>query len=157
MSEEIDLCEKSTLPVKLVIRRKGFKIFAEGTISSIYKELDSLVDFTDKVAEKLEVAEEIVIEEAGPQVSREEVEKIPTTDIPAIKSSKSTTENLMSLFDTPWGRTPRTLAEIMKALEVNAVPDKVTSVNVYLRRLIQRGLLRRIEKEGKYVYFRLPE
>lgn len=157
MSEKIDLCEKSTLPVKLVIRRKGFKIFTEGTISSIYKELDSLVDFTDKVAEKLEVAEEIVIEEAEPQVSREEVEKIPTTDIPAIKSSKSTTENLMSLFDTPWGRTPRTLAEIMKALEVNAVPDKVSSVNVYLRRLIQRGLLRRIEKEGKYVYFRLPE
>jgi hypothetical protein len=157
LSEKIDLCEKSTLPVKLVIRRKGFKIFTEGTISSIYKELDSLVDFTDKVAEKLEVAEEIVIEEAEPQVSREEVEKIPTTDIPAIKSSKSTTENLMSLFDTPWGRTPRTLAEIMKALEVNAVPDKVSSVNVYLRRLIQRGLLRRIEKEGKYVYFRLPE
>ena len=157
MSEKEQSVEKSTLPVKLVIRRKGFKVFTEGTIASIYKEIDSLADFTDKVAEKLEVLEESLIEEVVPPVSREEVEKIPTTDIPAIKSSKSTTENLTLLFDTPWGRTPRTLAEIMKALEVNAVPDKVSSVNVYLRRLVQKGALRRLEKEGKYVYFRLPE
>jgi hypothetical protein len=157
LGEKKASAEKSTLPIKLVIRRKGFKVFTEGTIASIYKEIDSLADFTDEVAEKLEVPEESPMEEAEPPVSREEVEKIPTADIPAIKSSKSTTENLALLFDTPWGRTPRTLAEIMKALEVNAVPDKTSSVNVYLRRLVQKGALRRLEKEGKYVYFKLPE
>jgi hypothetical protein len=159
LGEKEKSAEKSTLPVKLIIRRKGFKISTEGTIASLYNEIDSLADFTDKITEKLGVLEESPIEEAEAEVpvSREEVEKIPTTDIPAIKSTKSTTENLVLLFDTPWGRTPRTLAEIMKALEVNAVLDRVSSVNVYLRRLVQKGSLRRLEKEGKYVYFKLPE
>lgn len=149
--------EKSELPVKLVVKRKGFDIFTKGTISSIYKELDALSEFTDKVAEKLEIVEEAPPSEGEATTTSEEVSKIPTADIPAIKPSKKTIDNLESLFNTPWGRTPRILAEIMKALEVNAVPDKMSSVNVYLTKLIQRGKLRRIEKEGKWAYFKLPE
>jgi len=149
--------EKSELPVKLVVRRRGFKIFTKGTISSISKELDALTEFTDKVAERLELIEETPSVEPEPTLSPEEVAKIPTTDIPVIKPSKRTMENLEALFDTPWGRTPRIVAEVLKALEVNAVPDRVSSVNVYLTRLVQRGKLRRIEKEGKWVYFKLPE
>jgi hypothetical protein len=148
--------EESKLPIKLTVKRKGFEISAEGTISSICKELDALANFTDKVAEKLEIAEEISIE-AEPLPSAEEVSKTPTADIPVIKPSKRTMENLESLFNTPWGRTPRSVAEVIKALEVNAVPDRASSVNIYLTRLVQRGILRRIEKEGKWAYFRLPE
>ena len=54
-------------------------------------------------------------------------------------------------------RVPRTVAEVVKALEVNAVPDSVPAVNVYLTRLVQIGILRRIRKEGKWAYFKLPE
>lgn len=152
-----ELSGKSQLPVKLVIRRKGFKIFTEGTISSISKELDALAEFTDKVAERLELVEEIPSVEPESALSPEEVAKIPTADIPVIKPSRRTIENLEALFSTPWGRTPRTAAEVVKALEVNAVPDRLSSINVYLTRLVQRGVLRRIEKEGKWAYFKLPE
>jgi hypothetical protein len=157
LGEKKASAKESTLPIKLIIRRRGFKVLTEGTIASIFKEIDSLADFADEVAERLGVLEESPIGEAEPPVSREELEKIPTADIPAIKGSKSTTENLVLLFDTPWGRTPRSLAEIIKALEVNAVSDKMTSVNSYVRRLVQKGTLRRLEKEGKYVYFKLPQ
>jgi hypothetical protein len=149
--------EKSELQIKLIVRRKGFDIFTKGTISSIYKELDALSKFTNEVAQKLGMVEEAPITEGEVTTTVEEVAKIPTADIPAIKPSKKTIDNLESLFSTPWGRTPRTLAEIMKALEVNAIPDKMSSVNVYLTLLIQRGKLRRIEKEGKWAYFKLPE
>ena len=152
--------KKSDLVVKVIIRRSGFEIAAKGTIASLSTEINSIAEFADLVSEKLSreqipTAEEEA--EAETPVSHEEVEKIPTADIPAIKSSKSTMDNLSALFDTPWGRTPRTLAEVMKALEVNAIPDKVQVVNVYMTRLVQRGKLRRLEKEGKYVYFKLPE
>jgi len=157
LAEEGDICKESMLPIKLLIKRKDFRIYAEGTVSAIYKELDSLACFADKVAEKLEIGEESLAIGHEPEVSPEEIEKISTADIPSIKSSKRTIENLESLFNTSWGKTPRTLAEIMKALEVNAIPDRMASVNVYLTRLVQRGKLRRIEKEGKYVYFKLPE
>jgi len=156
MNEKKKPLEESELPIKLVIRRKGFRILTEGTISSIYKELDALTDFTENVTEKLEAAEEEP-SEPEPSVSPEEVAKIPTADIPAIKSSKRTIENLEAIFNTPWGRTPRNTAEVMKALEVNAAFDRVQTVNVYLARLVQRGVLRRIEKDGKWAYFKVPE
>lgn len=157
LEEEKILSEKSELPVKLVVRRKGFKIFTEGTISSIFKELDALAEFTDKVAQRLESVEETPSVESESALSPEEVARIPTADIPAIKPSRRTMENVEALFSTPWGRGPRTVAEVVKALEVNAVPDSVPAVNVYLTRLVQRGVLRRIQKEGKWAYFKLPE
>jgi len=157
LKEEKSLCEKSELPVKIIVQRKGFRIYTEGTISSISRELDALAEFTEKVAERLEWIEETPSVETEPTISPEEVAKIPTTDIPVIKPSSSTIKNIEALFNTPWGRTPRTVAEVMKALEVNAVPDRVSSINVYLTRLVQRGVLRRIEKEGKWAYFKLPE
>jgi hypothetical protein len=45
----------------------------------------------------------------------------------------------------------------MKALEVNAAFDRIESVNVYLVRLVKRGTVRRIQKEGKWAYFKVPE
>jgi len=157
LKEEQASAEESKLPIKLVVKRKGFEISAEGTISTIGKELDALADFTDRVAAKLEITEEAPVAEVEPLPSEEEVSKTPTADIPVIKPSRRTMENLESLFNTPWGRTPRSLAEVMKALEVNAVPDRVEIINTYLKRLIQRGKLRRIEKEGKWAYLKLPE
>jgi DNA-binding transcriptional ArsR family regulator len=157
LNKEQSPSEKSELPIKLIVRRKGFKIFTEGTISTISKELDALAEFTDKVTEKLGLVEEVPSAEQESILSPEEVAKIPTADIPVIKPSRRTIENIEALFNTPWGRTPRTVAEVVKALEVNAVPDRVSSVNVYLTRLVQRGVLRRIEKEGKWAYFKLPE
>jgi MoxR-like ATPase len=156
MSEKKKPSEESQLAIELIIRRKGFRILTKGTISSIYKELDALEDFTDSVDERLGVGEQEPSESEA-TISPEEVAKIPTADIPVIKASKRTIDNLEAIFSTPWGRTPRNMAEVMKALEVNAVFDRITSVNVYLLRLVQRGVLRRIEKEGKWVYFKIPE
>ena len=156
MTEKKKLGEESQMAIELLIRRKGFRIITKGTISSIYKELDALADFTENVSERLGTVEPEASEEET-TISPEEVAKVPTTDIPVIKPSKKTIDNLEAIFNTPWGRTPRSLAEIMKALEVNAVFDRVASVNVYLVRLVQRGVLRRIEKEGKWVYFKVPE
>lgn len=152
--------ETSDLPIKLLVKRKGFEISTEGKISDIHKELDALAEFTDLVSQKLESPEESFAEqepETEPVLTPEDIAKVSTSDIPAIKPSKRTIDSLESLFNTPWGRTPRTVAEVMKALEVNAIFDRVSSVNVYLTRLVQRGKLRRIEKEGKWVYFKVPE
>jgi hypothetical protein len=161
MTEQEKPAQESELPIKLVIRGSGFKIVTEGTISSISKELDALSNFTEEVTQRFEIPEEEFEEgiPAGqePSVSPEEVAKISSADIPAIKPSKKTIDNLEAIFSTPWGRTPRGLAEIMKALEVNTAFDKVSSVNVYLTRLVHRGVLRRIEKEGKWAYFKVPE
>jgi len=152
--------KKSQLPVKLTVRRKGFEITTEGTISDLIKELEALSEFLDKASEKLALVEEGVSIETEPVPSAEELAKIPSAgipaDVPAISASKSTIENIQALFNTPWGRTPRTLAEVIKALEINAVPDTPPAVSRDLARLVRRGVLKRIVKEGKYAYYKLP-
>lgn len=158
---ESNLSEKSELPVKLIIRRNGFKILTEGTISKLVKELDALEEFTDRISKKMGYVQEISPEpEAEPEqitTTPEDIAKVSVSDIPAIKPSKRTIDSLEALFSTPWGRTPRSVAETMKALQVNTIYDSVSSVGVYLTRLVQQGKLRRIQKEGVWVYFKVPE
>jgi len=156
LDEEEKPLEKSQLPIKLIVRGRSFEISTEGSLSSIYKELDALAEFADQVAEKLEIIEEMPEAELEVTTSAEEIAVTPAGDIPVIKASPKTMDNLESLFDTPWGRTPRSLTEVMKALEVNAVPDKASTVSLYLRRLVRRGKLRRLEREGKWTYFKIP-
>ena len=142
--------EKSSLLIKLVIRGENFEISTEGTTSDIYRELDTLAQFATAVSEKLGIEVAPI-----PVISAEEV---PTSvaEVPVIKPSKSTSKNIESLFGTSWGKTPRTAAEVARALEVNAIPDRIEAVYTYLRRLVKRGVLRRIEKEGKWAYFGIP-
>lgn len=149
---------ENELKIKLLIKRKGFEISTEGTISSINKELANLAIFTDSVSEKLGVTEESpVVQQEETSPSEEEIAKTPSADIPVIKASKSTIENISALFDTPWGRTQRSVAEIMKALQVNAVPDTSQALSRDLYRLVQKAKLRRIEKDGKWTYLKLPD
>lgn len=150
MSESV---EKSNLQVRLTLRNKGVEISTEGAVSDIIEHLDALATFADKVMEKFQGEEEV---SEPPVVEIPTTEEIPTADIPAIRPSRSTTDNLRALFDTPWGRKPRSLAEVMKALEVNAVPDRTEAVGSYLIRLVKTAHLRRIKKEGKWSYFRIP-
>jgi hypothetical protein len=149
------------LPIKLTIKRKGFEIETEGTLSSISKEVDALSEFVTDVMAKLgeTLGEETIPSpnDVQPQIEESTKADISVTDIPVIKPSKRTSENLVALFSTPWGKTPRHVAEVMKALEVNAAPDQWSSVSVYLTRLVQQATLRRITKDGKWAYFKIPD
>jgi len=98
------------------------------------------------------------LEEISPEEipTVEEIEEAPTEEIPVIRPSRSTMENIMALFEQDWGKKPRSVAEVMKALEVNAVPDHPAAVSTYLRRLVKRGFLRRIKKDNLWHYYKLP-
>ena len=144
---------KTSLPIKLVIKGKGYEISIEGELTSIHRELDALLAFQKDIAERFEPVEEIEAEEIP---TEEEIAATPTADIPTIKPVSSNMDNLRSLFATPWGKTPRTVPEVLKALEVNAIYDRPAAISTYLIRLVKRGELRRIEKEGKWAYFQIP-
>jgi predicted transcriptional regulator of viral defense system len=102
------------------------------------------------------VLDEIETLQPATPTSEESISPISTAEIPVIKPTKRTTTNIERLFETAWGRSPRSASEVAKALEMNAASDTPTNVRVYLGRLVSSGKLRRIEREGKYAYFRLP-
>jgi len=147
--------KESPLLVKLLIKGRNFEFSAEGKTSDLYKELDTLIQFAETVSKKLETR----FETAGAQnltISTEETTQ-DIAKVPLITPSNNVVENIKSLFDTPWGKIPRKNVEVAKALEVNAVPIDNNQMSNYLTRLVKRGYLKRIEKEGQYHYYKVPE
>jgi len=147
--------EDSQLSVKLLIKGDGFEISTEGRTSYLYNELDTLAQFAEAVSKKLGRKFETATA-ANSNLSTGEI-ALNVAELPLITPSKNNIENIKLLFNTPWGKTPRTNAEVTKALEVNAVPVALTQVAKYLARLVKRGHLRRIKKEGVYNYYKVPE
>ncbi|HID18868.1 TPA: transcriptional regulator [Candidatus Bathyarchaeota archaeon] len=137
--------EKQDFNVRLTVRRNGLEITVEAPVEKLLSRLDNITELFNRAVESFTVK---------PQAAAGVIEEV---EYPSIKPSRSTTENLQALFNEAWGQTPRSLSEVSKALEVNGVPDSPSNVTVYLKRLVAKGFLRRILKEGKYYYYRIPE
>jgi len=146
--------KEKRLMTKLLVKGRNFEISTEGSASEITAELDSLAKLANAVSAKLGFVETAAPATPPSGISREPAPS--AAEIPVLKPSKSSTENIQSLFNTTWGKTPRAAEEVEKALEVNAVPDSSSNVRVYLMRLVKRGILRRIEKDGRWWYYKVP-
>lgn len=146
--------DKDTLSVKLTIKTKNIEIVSEGSLKTLSKELSNLAEFAKKASEKIDFEDDKSLSKNDVEVPIDETGKLPITEIPNIQTTGSTISNLNVLFDTQWGHVPRALTDIMKALEINAANDRVQAVQTYLTRLVKRNKLNRIQKEGKYFYFR---
>jgi len=83
-------------------------------------------------------------------------EHVPEDDIvPPIQVSEKepVSEILLKLFSTSWARKPRSLSEVISALNSLGLYYQKTTVAVNLKRLVQRGKLRRIRgKDGTFLY-----
>jgi len=145
----------SSLHIKLILKGNGYEIITEGELSALLSEIDALVDFQNEILQKV-VTESALLEEAEEVPTQEEVEATPTGDIPAIRPVESNPENVMMLFATPWGNTPRSMAEIIKALEVNGVYIPMSTMSGTLLSLVRRADLRRVRRGGKWSYYKIP-
>jgi hypothetical protein len=139
---------RSQLPVNLTLRGANYELSVQASASKLMHDLDDIKRLAGKAARTLSGPMGASVPDLGPGVSFEEA--------PSIKAAKSTRDNIQALFETDWGRKSRTVADVVKALEANAVPDTTTSTSVYLNRLVKKGILRRIRKGGRYEYYLLP-
>lgn len=134
------------LPVIVRINGPNFQIAARGSVAQIEAELEHILGMATRISQELGTTY------ASPQPGRRALAE----NVPTIKPSQSTMGNVQLLFSTDWGTSPRALPDVMKALELNAVPDSAGAVSTYLKRLVGKGELRRIEKDGAYAYYRVP-
>ena len=142
----MDGAEKAEGKVKarLTVKLGPLEVSFEGSVGELLSEIDLMGQLVERLSEKFSMKPfKPAFEEAE--------------GYPVIKPAKSTMENLQAIFNTQWGATPRSLSEVTKALEVNGVPDSPSNITVYLKRLVNRGFLRRILKDGKYFYYKVPE
>jgi hypothetical protein len=76
----------------------------------------------------------------------------PSEEPPMISGATSCREAIAKLFASDWGRTPRTLREIIDAMKLNAIYYSDTNVAVELNRMTRLGILRRIKDKKGYKY-----
>lgn len=127
-------------------------------IGSNELELDAYYDDAIKLVEHLlpyiseERAKLIQKGEEGKANVEEEKRKHDVPQI-AIKIGEPLTSVLTRIFSTEWGMTPRSLRDVINALNSYGLYYPDSSVAVSLNRLVKRGVLRRIKsKEGIFHY-----
>jgi len=143
--------EEADLTVRLTIRSGGVETSVEGTTSKIGKELKALVILHEKAIKAMAERGMGREEEVAPPEAAE-----TAIAVPVIRVTNSTADNILSLFETPWGRRPRNRADVMQALELNGAPASSQNVSMALLNGVRSGKLRRIKKGGSWQYFRLP-
>jgi hypothetical protein len=140
----------SDIQVELVYRKGGLQITAKGTIAELAQGIGSITQFANLALETLHPLERGIAPAVPPEFEA-------TVDYPVIKPTNSLTDNIVALFQTNWGRSPRGLEDVSKALETNGVPDSDSSIGATLLRLVKQGQIRRIKKGDKWQYFMIPQ
>ncbi len=147
--------EKKKTPnehTRVSVRLGNFEVNLEGTQENVEalmgKRLFEYIKGLQGLAADLQVVEEQTKEETKTG------EEAPPTEYPPPLGKPSTlTEALIKLMvDTGWGSKPRTLGEIMTALETNAIYYKNAAVATVLVQLVKKGKLRRLGSRGNFTY-----
>ena len=132
---------------RVSVRLGDFQVELEGThtnvLSLMGKPLYTFIQELQSVVGELPSTEEVKAIEEAP----------PTEYPPPLGKPSNLTEALTTLMvDTGWGSKPRTLGEVMTALETNAIYHKKATVATVLVSLVKKGKLRRLGTRGSFTY-----
>jgi hypothetical protein len=72
--------------------------------------------------------------------------------IPQIVSVQGCSDAIRALMKTDWGKQPRSMKEIKKALDANALYFSKGILSGTLTTMTKRGELRRVKEEGRWKY-----
>jgi hypothetical protein len=73
-------------------------------------------------------------------------------EVPVLQPGLGCSEAVKTLLQTDWGKQPRSMAEIQKALEANATYFSKGTLSGTLTFLTKCGVLRRFKKGSRWVY-----
>lgn len=138
--------EESEEYSRVVVRMGEFEVELEGSHTNVQSLMGKpLFEFIEKLQK---VVSEIPTPEA------EMPEAAPPTEYPPPLGKPATLgEALLKLMkESDWGRKPRSLQEIMSALETNGLYYKKAAVATTLVTLMKKKELRRLGTRGSYQY-----
>lgn len=135
----------SERPFVLRVRIGRYEIDIRGTREEVLKTLDELPDIVDKVSKAFRGAF-VPTSADGSRVTP------PTESAYPRISSRSSCDAILELMSSDWGKRPKTLSDIARALEANALFFPTATIGKSLLRLVRRGKLRRWKTENGYSY-----
>lgn len=82
----------------------------------------------------------------------QEISRENNQGIPEMPSVRGCADAIRTLLETDWGKQPRSMNEIKKALETNALHFSKGTLSGSLTTMTKRGDLRRVKKDGRWKY-----
>lgn len=135
----------SQAPFHIHVRIGEMEVELDGARGEVISALDELDGIVEKVSKAFKVASQNM---RTPVKSRSSTTKFPT-----IPRTTKCGEAVVSLLSTDWGRTPRTISELMEAMEANAVFFPKTTLSGVLVWLVKKGRIKRWkDKKRGYLY-----
>jgi hypothetical protein len=135
-------------PFHLKVKIGDMEVELGGNKAEVLSALDELPSIVEKVSASFQG------ESSGhrPHPKRQ-VENGAPEALPQIPRTTQCSEAVTSLLATPWGKTPRTIAELREAMEANAVFFPKTTLSGVLVWLVKKGTVRRWkDKKRGYLY-----
>ena len=132
----------------LRVRIGEHEIELRGSENEVMKTLDDLEEIMTKVSRAF-----------GNGLARKPIQTVSVDEsfakggYPSIGSKSKCSEAIISLLETDWGKTPRTLFELKKGMEANAIHFPSSTLSGTLNWLVKKGRLRRWKgADKKYQY-----
>jgi hypothetical protein len=136
-------------PFHLKVRIGDMEVELGGDKEEVLSTLDDLSSIVGKVSHAFEV-ENLVLPESP---VRTEVEAASLLDYPKISRTSKCGDAVVALLSTDWGNSPRTISELMEAMEANAIFFPKTTLSGVLVWLVKKGRIRRWKDKKKgYLY-----
>ncbi len=135
-------------PFHLKVRIGEMEVELGGEKAEVLATLDELPGIIEKVSASFP-AESMT----GKQRPRKPQESHDSESLPQIPRTTQCSEAVTALLSEPWGKTPRTIAELREAMEANAVFFPKTTLSGVLVWLVKKGTVRRYkDKKRGYMY-----
>lgn len=128
---------------ELELRRGDIYIRIKGAPNDISEGIDEALDLLEKAAEKLK--EKKIEIKVAPTMAPEVPQIAPPT--PA-----TCRDAILKLLSTDWGKTPKTLGDIIEAMEINGIYYPKARVASELLSMTRTGMARRLRTKAGFAY-----
>ncbi len=135
-------------PFHLKVKIGEMEVELGGEKDEVLSTLDDLPTIIEKVSSSFQG------ESTGHRPrQKKQVENGVPEAMPQIPRTTQCSEAVTALLADPWGKTPRTIAELREAMEANAVFFPKTTLSGVLVWLVKKGTVRRWkDKKRGYLY-----
>ena len=144
------------MPFSLRVKMNENEVEISGTQKEVLKVLEDLPQFVEKVAKAFvhnDSEAKLTPEKPPIKVKLASPTEGQSRIFPSIKKAKNCSQAVLKLLETEWGSwRPRTMHEIVEALQANAIHYPSTTLSGVLSWLVKKGKGKRGKTDAGYVY-----
>jgi len=133
-----------SLSLRVKLKRGDVEIEIQGTPKEVGEAFDKIDHYREKFVKTFSTTATSITDEESVQA---------TEEVPRILNPKSKAEAVEKLLISGWANHPRTLKEIVNALQISGIFVQSTAISGILTNLVRRGKVSRTKTDQGWGYY----